>query len=96
MSGQAVNRSGGPWIDPAETVARGVASNGTDFLTTWVRLPPLDREAHAMGKFLWPIPLNEVPAVRADVSKASAALGTQMRRVGEVVAAKKRANADAR
>ena len=34
-------------IDPVETVARGVAPNGTNFLTTWVRQPPLDREEHA-------------------------------------------------
>ena len=83
---EAVNRSGGPWIDPVETVARGIAPNGTDFLTTWVRLPPLDREEHAMGQYLWPVLINRPAAVPADLAKASAAIGAEMRRVGEVVA----------
>ena len=55
---EAVNRSGGQWINPVETLARGVAPNGTNFLTTWVRLPPLDREEHAMGQYLWPMLIN--------------------------------------
>ena len=86
---EAVNRSGGPWIDPVETVARGVAPNGTNFLTTWVRLPPLDREEHALGQYLWPMLINRPAAVPADLAKASAAFGAEMRRVGEVVAAKR-------
>ena len=91
---EAVNRSGGPWIDPVETVARGIAPNGTDFLTTWVRLPPLDREEHAMGQYLWPMLIHRPVAVPADLARASAAFGTEMRRVGEVAAAK-RAEANA-
>ena len=86
---EAVNRSGGPWIDPVETVARGIAPNGTDFLTTWVRLPPLDGEGHAMGQYLWPMLINRPAALTADLAKASAAIGAEMRRVGEVVAAKR-------
>jgi hypothetical protein len=86
---EAVNRSGGPWIDPVETVARGIAPNGTDFLATWVRLPSFEREAHQMGQYLWPVPLNQPAALTADLAKASAAIGTEMRRVGELVAAKR-------
>ena len=86
---EAVNRSGGPWIDPAETVARGIPPNGTDFLTTWVRLPSFEREAHQIGQYLWPVPLNPPAAPTADLAKASAALGAEMRRVGEQVAAKR-------
>jgi hypothetical protein len=51
---EALNRSGGPWIDPVETVARGVAPNGIHFLVTGVQLPPCEREAHAHGEMLWP------------------------------------------
>ena len=86
---EAVNRSGGPWIDPVETVARGIAPNGTDFLATWVRLPPLDREEHAMGQYLWPVPVNRMVPIPVDLAKASAATGAEMRRIGEVVAAKR-------
>jgi hypothetical protein len=86
---EAVNRSGEPWIDPVETVARAVAPHGTTFLTTGVRLPPLDREAHEMGRYLWPMLINRPPAPTADLAKASAAIGAEMRRIGEVVAAKR-------
>jgi hypothetical protein len=81
-------------IDAVETVARGTAPNGTNFLSTWVRLPPFERDAHALGKYLWPKPLTGPAALPEDVLKASAALGSEMRRVGEVVAAK-RAEANA-
>jgi hypothetical protein len=88
---EAVNRSGGPWIDPVETVARGIAPNGTHFLTTGVRLPPLDRDAHGLGRYLWPLPTNTLAALAPDLAKASAARGAEMRRIGQVVAAKKAA-----
>ena len=91
----AVNRRGGPWIDPVESVARGIAPNGTNFLATWVRLPPFDRDAHGLGQYLWPLPVHRSASLSADLTKASAALGAEMRRVGEVVAAK-RAEADAK
>jgi hypothetical protein len=75
-------------------VARGIAPNGTNFLTTWVRLPSFDRDAHALGQYVWPVPVNRMVPVPADLAKASAALGAEMRKVGEVVAAK-RAQANA-
>jgi len=86
---EAVNRSGGPWTDPVETVARGIAPNGTDFLTTWVRLPSFEREAHQIGQYLWPVPLSQPAAITADLAKASAAIGAEMGRIGQVVAAKR-------
>ena len=75
---------------PVETVARGIAPKRLIFLTTGVRLPPLDREQHASGQYLWPMPLNGPTVLPADLAKASAATGAEMRRIGEVVAARKR------
>ena len=63
------------------------------FLTTWVRLPPFDCEEHAIGQYLWPMLINSPTVLSDDLAKASAATGAEMRRIGEVVAAKKQAEA---
>ena len=42
-----------------------------------------------MGQYLWPMLINRPAALTADLAKASAAIGAEMRRVGELVAAKR-------
>ena len=42
-----------------------------------------------MGRYLWPVPLNQPAALTAELAEASAAIGAEMRRIGEVVAAKR-------
>ncbi len=89
------NRGGGQWIDPVETAARGVAQSGIHFLVTGVCLPPFDREAHAHSRMLWPLPVNQSYALPNHMAEASGMRGTEIRRVGEQVAARKQAEADA-
>jgi len=52
---EAVNRhGGGPWIEPAEAVARGMAANSIHWLLTGVVLPSFDHREHVMARSIWP------------------------------------------
>jgi hypothetical protein len=77
-----------------ETVARGLPPNGIHFLVTGVRLLPFDCDAHAHSKTLWPPPTNHHVTLPPATLAGSTARGAEIRRIGEVVAARKREDAD--
>jgi hypothetical protein len=81
---EAANRvGGGPWIQPAEAAARGMAANDIHWLVSGVRLPPFEPNAH--GRMLWLPPPPVIPLLPQHVVEASAALGHEGRRIGEEV-----------
>jgi hypothetical protein len=83
---ESVNRDGGgPEIEPAESVAPGMAANSIHWLLTGVILPDFDPREHAMARSVWPPSSPVAVALPPLVVARSAAIGEEARRIGEEV-----------
>jgi hypothetical protein len=83
--GAANQAGGGPWIDPAEAVARGMPANSIHKLVTGVILPDFDPREHATARSMWPAWSPVAVALPPLVAARSAAIGNEARRIGEEV-----------